>query len=116
MPRAEPVESKLEPHSQWILVRLEDQLANKSAGGIHLPDVSERPYRNGRIVRIGPGVLVASQVPMYAACGSTNNDLRSGWKEGDVVRFTVVGLDRDEIDGETFYWITPAHIRCRVSD
>lgn len=109
VPTAKPC--PLKPVTDRIVVRRHSP-ADRSAGGILLPEKYQKKTARATVLAVGPGAVndVGDVIPPLAVRANPQT-LEAGVKVGDVVVFGEWGIKDDiEIDGETYTVLTPADV------
>lgn len=90
----------IQPLGDRILLKPEDEVDEKSPGGIIIPDTAskEKPER-GTVIAVGPGKI-----------GDDGKVIHVSVKVGDMVMFSKYGYDEVKIDDEEYYIVAESNI------
>ena len=80
---------KMKPLGDRVVIEPSEDDAEKSAGGIYIPDTAKEKPQKGKVVAVGPGKLNddGSRSPMELAVGDTVVYSKYGgteYREGDI--------------------------------
>lgn len=100
MSKSKETKIKVQPLGDRVLVKPENDEAEKTASGIYIPDTAqkEKPER-GTVVAVGPGKR-----------GDDNELIPVSVKVGDTVMFSKYGFDEVKINDEEYYIVNESNI------
>jgi chaperonin GroES len=82
--------SRYQPLSNFVLIKRIDQVVDKTAGGMIIPEVAQQLSNTGRVVAVGEGYVLGDKlIPIPLA-------------PGDIVLFSKYGAEDIELDGEPY--------------